>query len=84
MSATSSYSSGPCELPLLGEMIGVTGRGLGGHRPGFDLEPMMGQAGDEGIRERLAGVVFRLRPGRGHRPSVLPNQPEPRNEEERA
>ncbi len=44
----------------------------------------MEQVDDEGIRERLAGIVRRLRPGRGGRPSVLSHQPEPGNEEERA
>ena len=44
----------------------------------------MEQVGDEGIRERRAGIVFGLRPGRGNQPSVLPHQPEPGNEEERA
>ena len=44
----------------------------------------MEQVGDEGIRERLGGIVIRLRPGRGDRMPVLPHQPEPRNEEERA
>jgi len=116
-SATSSYSSGPCGLPLLGETIGRPGAaGGGGHRtrrrapadpavapdPGTacgsgsgpaehtvravcrDMEPIMEQVGDEEIRERLAGIVCRLRPGRGDRPPVLSRQPEPRNEEERA
>jgi hypothetical protein len=44
----------------------------------------MEQVGEEEIRERLAGIVHTLRPGRGDRPPMLSHQPEPRNEEERA
>ena len=58
--------------------------GRGGYRLPRDLDPIMEQVGDEGIRERLGGIVIRLRPGRGDRTPVLPHQPEPRNEEERA
>jgi hypothetical protein len=71
-SAASSYSCGPCELPLLGQTIGAN---FDAGRPPSRILPLVEHATDRHwAHHELAGEVHAVAPGRR----------EPRNEDELA